>query len=145
MKALSVIAILTLTPTLAGCDLLDIMTGHKTKAQRDYETAQARAIVSLPADRVLDVVPLLGAPEPDLAPALIAAAKALTIFANVSSLAILYLYCFSPRMTVISSFSLMAPPRMIAPIAYTSRLAALRTAVIGNAGAPTVNTMTRRL
>ena len=77
MKALPIIALLTLTPALAGCDLLDIMTGHKTKAQRDYETAQARATVSLPADRVLDVAPMLGAPEPDPAPppALIAAAE----------------------------------------------------------------------
>ena len=43
------------------------MTLQRINAQRDYEAAQARAIVSLPADRVPDVAPMLGAPDPALA------------------------------------------------------------------------------
>ncbi len=54
MKPLTIIALLAVAPTLAGCDFLDIMTGKPTKAQRDHEAALARQAISLPSDRTPD-------------------------------------------------------------------------------------------
>lgn len=55
MKPLTALALISLTPALAGCDILDILTGKPTKAQRQYEAQQA---VSLPADRQPDFTEL---------------------------------------------------------------------------------------
>lgn len=72
MKALSIAALLAVTPALQGCDILDILQGQPTKAQRQHE---ARTTLSLPPDRQPDYGELLGGlqfdPEPE-APVVVA-------------------------------------------------------------------------
>jgi hypothetical protein len=41
MRTASILALLALTPALAGCDIIDIFTGKKTKGQLAYENQQA--------------------------------------------------------------------------------------------------------